>query len=133
MTVTDTEAAHVDPDLKKLGEQLLRTARANRYKAAAQALVEEKTILSNPAVRRALIVDTSRGKACNWEGLAGHLYTVGLDEAQRAFLGLVMSMVGMGHVPLSAVEVLDERRLVIMQRALLRLASNDTIAVGTLL
>ncbi|WP_406839741.1 hypothetical protein ACICHK_32885 [Streptomyces sp. AHU1] len=64
------------------------------------------------------------------EGLTGRVYCLGLDEEQRAFLGLVPSMVGIGHVPLAAVSDLGERRLAVTLRAVARLAGNDTPAVG---
>jgi hypothetical protein len=40
-------------------------------------------------------------------------------------------MVGVGLTTIAAVQDLDERRLPIILRAFLRLAGNDTIAVGT--
>ncbi|KAB1986424.1 hypothetical protein [Streptomyces triticiradicis] len=66
-----------------------------------------------------------------WEGLTGRVCCLGLDEEQQAFLGLVLSMVGIGHVPLAAVSDLGGRRLAVMLRAVARLAGNDTPVVGT--
>jgi hypothetical protein len=40
-------------------------------------------------------------------------------------------MVGIGLTTVASVQDLDERRLPIILRAILRLAGNDTIAVGT--
>ncbi|QWA20905.1 hypothetical protein KJK32_05070 [Streptomyces sp. JCM17656] len=45
---------------------------------------------------RLLVVAGADGPVCRWEGLMGRLYGLGLDDQQRAFLGLVMGMVGIG-------------------------------------
>ena len=127
--MTTTPADEVD--VPALGELLVKSARPGRDRTAAQALAEEQTLLAHQGVRRALVVKEDGRMTARWEGLMGRLYTLSLDEPQRAFLGLVLSMVGIGATPLTAVEVLDERRLMIMQRALCRLAGNDRIAVGT--
>jgi hypothetical protein len=57
MTITEAETAVLEaPDpaeeFQRLGAQLRRTAETPRDKAAVQALVEERTILELPAVRR---------------------------------------------------------------------------------
>ncbi|MGC9543599.1 hypothetical protein [Streptomyces sp. UG1] len=119
-----------EPDAAAFGE-LLITSAAGRGRAAAQALVEEETILALDSVRRLLVVESEDGPVCRWEGLMGRLYGLGLDDAQRAFLGLVLGMVGIGLHTLSAVEKLDERRLLILMRAMPTLAGNDRVAVGT--
>ena len=95
------------------------------------ALVEEETVLAHRSVRNALLVEEDGRPACHWEGLMGKVYTLGLDEQQREFLGLVLGMIGIGLQTLSAVRGLDERRLLILMRALPVLADNDRIAVGT--
>ncbi|MET9678814.1 hypothetical protein [Streptomyces coeruleorubidus] len=120
-----------DAEFQDLCEQLVRTATSPLDRAAVQALVEERTILEVTAVRYALVVDTDHGPTARFEGLSGCQYTLGLDEEQRSFLGLVLSMVGIGLTTIAAVQDLDERRLPIILRAFLRLAGNDTIAVGT--
>ncbi|MFC7909082.1 hypothetical protein [Streptomyces nigra] len=130
-----TTAAHAptadETDPKALEEQLIESA-TGRRRAAAQALVEEETILALDAVRRLLVVEGEDGPVCQWERLmGGRLHGLGLDEVQRAFLGLVMGMVGLSLHTLSAVEELDERRLLILMRAMPLLAANDRIAVGT--
>lgn len=131
-TGTEDRAVVEADDLRTLGRQIIRTAAPGGDRAAAQALVDEQTILALPHVRRNLIVHNGRGAAvCHWEGLSGLQYTLGLDEQQRAFLGLVLSMVGIGHITIAAVQGLDERRLRIIARAILQLAGNDTLAVGT--
>jgi hypothetical protein len=51
--------------------------------------------------------------------------------APRSFLGLVLSIVGVQQSYLATVEYLDERRLKIVLRAMVRLADHDQIAIGT--
>ncbi|MER6233378.1 hypothetical protein ACFY1L_46235 [Streptomyces sp. NPDC001663] len=129
---TETRVDDTDEsEASTLGKLLVDSASNDRDRAAAQALFEEETLLAHDGVRAALVVRQSGHMTARWEGLMGRLYTLGLDEPQRAFLGLVLSMVGIGSIPLSAVEELDEHRLVIMQRAIVRLAGNDRIATGT--
>ncbi|WP_079056382.1 hypothetical protein [Streptomyces caeruleatus] len=120
-----------EPDAPTLGEQLLASATYNRGRAATQALVEEETILALDNVRRLLVVEGEDGPVCHWEGLMGRLYGLGLDDVQRAFLGLVLGMVGIGLHTLFSVGELDERRLLILMRAMPTLAGNDRVAVGT--
>ncbi|MFI6852615.1 hypothetical protein [Streptomyces sp. NPDC050416] len=133
MTTTETETTTPDAadEFQRLCGQLVRTARSSRDRAAVQALVEERTVLEVQAVQYALIVCTDEGAWARFEALSGCQYTSGLDEQQRSFLGLVLSMVGIGITTLASVEDLDDRRLPIILRAILRLAGNETIAVGT--
>ncbi|MEV8431983.1 hypothetical protein ACWHLZ_28145 [Streptomyces chartreusis] len=131
MTTTAVPTETDEAGTPTLGELLIASSAAGRDRAAAQALVEEETILAMDSVRRLLIVEDENGSACRWEGLMGRLYGLGLDEQQRAFLGLVMGMVGIGLHIMSAVEELDERRLLILMRAMPVLARNDRIAIGT--
>ncbi|MFI8299974.1 hypothetical protein ACIGCZ_29020 [Streptomyces nigra] len=131
MTTTADAPTADETGAVTLEDQLIASA-TGRRRAAAQALVEEETILALDAVRRLLVVEGEDGPVCQWERLmGGQLYRLGLDEAQRAFLGLVMGMVGIGLHTLSVVEELDERRLLILMRAMPLLAANDRIAVGT--
>ena len=132
MTTTTTQAADTDEaDLPTLGELLLASAKNNRDRIATQALVDEETLLTRDSVRNALVAKHDGRMTCRWEGLSGRLYTLGLDDVERAFLGLVLSIVGIGHITIAVVEDLDERRLVIVQRAIRGLAGNDRIAIGT--
>ena len=124
------EAPDPEEEFQRLCRQLRRTAKSQRDKAVVQALTEERTILELPAVRRALIVDTSRGAKVSMEALSGRQYGLGLDEQQLSFLGLILSMFGIGITTLAAVQDLDDRRLPIILRAILRLAGNEDIAVG---
>ncbi|MFE7447599.1 hypothetical protein ACFU7X_44875 [Streptomyces chartreusis] len=127
MTGPVTDEAGTQP----LGQLLIASSTDGRDRAAAQALVEEETILARDSVRRLLVVEREDGPVCHWEGLMGRLYGLGLDDAQRAFLGLVLGMVGIGLHTLPAVEELDERRLLILMRAMPVLACNERLAVGT--
>ncbi|MER6712546.1 hypothetical protein [Streptomyces sp. NPDC000877] len=133
MTTTEpgAEGPTEEVELQALGEQLLRTAKSSPARAAVQALIGEHTILSAPAVRQALILHTDDGEMAHFEGLAGHQYSLGLDKQQRCFLELVLSMVGIGMITLAVVQNLDDRRLALLLRATLRLAGNETLAVGT--
>jgi hypothetical protein len=118
-------------DTAHLGELLVESSTRNRDRIAAQAIAQEETILALRHVR-ALLVEEKRGvMTARWENLMGRQYALGLDAPQRAFLGLVLSILGIGHITLAAVEELDERRLLIIQRAILKLSGNDRIAVGT--
>ncbi|MBT2675801.1 hypothetical protein J7E95_34420 [Streptomyces sp. ISL-14] len=132
MTMTETRAEPTaGVDTPPLGQRLVESAQSSRSRAAAQALAEEETILALDSVRRLLVVEGEDGPVCHWEGLMGRLYGLDLDDAQRAFLGLVLGMTGIGLHILTAVEELDERRLLILMRAMPALAGNDRIAVGT--
>lgn len=129
MTTPTTRLDSVDTP--PIGQLLVESAEPGRARVAAQALADEETLLAHAGVRAALVDKQDGRMVARWDGLIGRLYTLGLNDEQRAFLGLVLSMMGIGGVPLTAVESLDERRLLIMQRALCRLAGNDRIAVGT--
>ncbi|MGW7498570.1 hypothetical protein ACWGKA_30370 [Streptomyces luteogriseus] len=131
MTGPEEETAAADEvEFQRLGEQLLRTTKNPRDRAAVRALVEERSILSVPALRHALIIHTDDGEMAHFQGLAGHQYGLGLDKGQQYFLDLVLSMTGIGITPLAGIQGMDDRRLPILLRALLRLAGNNTIAVG---
>lgn len=131
MTTTNIIGAPEEADVVPLGELLVASAKSARDRAAAQALAEDGVLIFRPQVRAALIVREEGRMTCRWEGMAGRVYSLGLDEEERVFLGLVLSMVGVGLHTLSAVPDLGERRLAIILRAILRLAGNDRLAVGT--
>ncbi|MET7983021.1 hypothetical protein [Streptomyces sp. NPDC005281] len=131
MTLTSAETTD-GALLEQPEKRLTASAKTAGERAAAQALVEEETILAHRSVLGALgLLETPSWSQVRWEGLMGRVYSLGLDDEQRAFLGLVLSMVGIGQVTLAAVTDLDERRLAVMLRAIARLAGNDTLAVGT--
>lgn len=130
MTLTTTETTEAAL-LELRSARLIESATSDRELAAAQALVDEETILAHRGVLGSLgLLGTPGESTVGWEGLMGRVYTLGLDHEERIFLGLVLSMVGIGITPLSAVSDLGERRLAIILRAIARLAGNDTLAVG---
>jgi hypothetical protein len=129
--MTSTTETFAEFDLPRLGAQLLTSARQGRDRIAVQALVDEESILALKSVRTVLVEEKGRRMTAQWERLSGRVYTLGLDAQQRAFLGLVLSVVGIGLVTLAAVEDLDERRMLIIQRTILRLTGNDRVAIGT--
>ncbi|MFD4875786.1 hypothetical protein ACFWOB_20835 [Streptomyces sp. NPDC058420] len=88
-------------------------------------------LLARDHVRKALVTRQDGVMTCRWEGMSGRLHALELDEGERAFLGRVLSIVGVQQAFLAAMEYLDERRLKILLRAMIRLAGNDQIAVGT--
>ncbi len=135
MTSSEPEATAAEPpdpeaEYEQLCRELLRNTLNRRHRAAVQALVEERTVLSQRTVQRVLLVDSRKGHYADFPALSGLLYGLGLDEGQRTFLALVMSMVGLGITTLASMEDLDDRRLPIMLRAILRMAGNEDLAVG---
>jgi hypothetical protein len=131
-TTTPPSSTDAEPEEGlSLGAVLLRSARTRRERVAVQALVEEETLLARDTVRTALVARQDGRMRCQWHGVAGRVFTLGLPPADLAFLQLVLSLLGIGHTPLSAAIDLDERRLLILLRALIRIAGNDRIAVGT--
>ncbi|MFD3310044.1 hypothetical protein [Streptomyces sp. NPDC058694] len=116
-----------------LGEQLLALASGLREEVAMWALATEEQILSRDTVRKALVysnLDGTRGLA--WERLDCRFYELGLDEASLSFLDLVLSVAGIAHrTSLVRVMDLDEHRMAIILRAMIRLSGCDTLAVGT--
>lgn len=120
-----------DAPAKRLGARLVRAATSDRDRIAAQALAEERTVLAVHQVESALLVMQNGRNVLRWEGLMGKLYTLPLDPEQRCFLGLVLSMVGIGSVTIAAVAELDPERLRVIIQAMLRLAGDDSIAIGT--
>ncbi|MGQ4402540.1 hypothetical protein ACN6K4_003322 [Streptomyces hayashii] len=134
MTTSDLETpamAEAEYKIAALGAAVVRNAKRPKERIAAQALAEERTILAMPQVQAALVVRDGGRVTCRWEGLTGKLYTLPLDSQQRAFLGLVLSLLGIGSTTLSAVSDLDPERLRVMTQAILRLAGDDSIAIGT--
>ncbi|MEU0433715.1 hypothetical protein ABZ153_19145 [Streptomyces sp. NPDC006290] len=131
MTLTSAETTD-GALLERRGKRLIESATSAGERAAAHALVEEETILSHRSVLGALgLLETPSSSEVRWEGLMGRVYTLGLDNEQRAFLALALSMAGIGQITLAAVTDLGERRLAIILRAVARLTGNDTLAMGT--
>lgn len=130
-TAASSSAPTGDRDTPSLGQLLAASALSPRQRAAVQALVEEKKVIALDNVHAALVAKEDGVMTCRWQRLSARFYTLGLDEEERAFLGLVLSLVGVRQVHLAAVEHLDERRLKIILQAVVRLADNDRIAIGT--
>lgn len=120
----------VTPALEKL---LRKQSTQPRDKAALRALIEEKTILARDNVRQSLIVTNDAGApvGCAWDRLARDRFGLDLDEEQRIFLDVILSVAGPHHVNLGWLMEIDDRRLAILLRAMTEMAGNDTIAIGT--
>ena len=133
--MTTTKAApfleQEDADVLAFGKLLLKAAVTPREKAAVWALVEERKILTHKAVRRELASQSGSGGRVQftWEHLACSLYGLGLDDAERAFVDLVLSIAWPHQTSLMRAIDLDERRLAIVLQAMTRLAGNDTITI----
>ncbi|WP_055532497.1 hypothetical protein [Streptomyces graminilatus] len=120
-----------DTEAPPFEEQLLKAAVTRREQAAVRALVDEEQILARPAFRKALAWHTDDGIEFSWQNLACYLYGLQLDDAQRGFVDLVLSIASPHQTNLTRVLDLDERRLAIVLRAMIRLSGVDTLAVGT--
>lgn len=120
-----------DVDTPPFEELLLKAAASPREKAAVRALADEEQILARPAFRRALVWHADEGVEFSWQNLACYLYGLGLNDAERAFVDLVLSIASPHQTSLTRVMDLDERRLAIVLRAMISLSGVDTLAVGT--
>lgn len=131
MTATTPPAE--DTTIPALEKLLLKKSTQPRDRAALRALIEEGTILAVADARRALIVTSDEGApvGCAWDRVAKGRYGLGLDEQQRSFLDIVLSLAGPHHVNLGWLMEIDDRRLAILLRAMTEMAGNDTIAIGT--
>lgn len=116
-----------------LEKLLLKKTTQLRDKAALRALIEEETVLARDNVRQNLIVTNDRGTptGCAWDRLAKARFGLGLDEEQRIFLDVILSVAGPHHVNLGWLMEIDDRRLAILLRAMTEMAGNDTIAIAT--
>ncbi|WP_230195608.1 hypothetical protein OHU34_26100 [Streptomyces sp. NBC_00080] len=124
------DTAADESDSPTLGELLLRSSVGLRERVAVQALVEEQELLARDNLRTALVTKRDGAMTCRWEALAKRLHTLGFDDSEREFLGLVLSIVGARRSSLAAVEYLGEHRLQIVLQAMIRLAGTDWIAIG---
>ncbi|MFI5941900.1 hypothetical protein ACIBCB_16820 [Streptomyces uncialis] len=132
----DTDLTSSDPGgaapPPALPQRLRRWAVTARDQAAVSALTEEAGLLGRDDIRLVLVrEDAATGLRCDWSALARQLYVLELSAAERVFLGFVLSMAGSHQTALSRVQELDEARLAIVLRALVRLSGNGRIAVGT--
>lgn len=131
MTLTTTAAEAGDTDAPPFEKLLLKAAVTPREQAAVQALVDEAQILARDPFRRDMVRRTDAGVEFTWQHLSYALYGLGLDESERAFVDLVLSIASPHQTSLTRVMDLDERRLAIVLRALISLSGVETLAVGT--
>ncbi|UIX32995.1 hypothetical protein [Streptomyces sp. GQFP] len=129
--MTATTPPDDDTEAPPFEKQLLKAAVTPREQAAVRALVDEEQILARPTFRTALARQTDDGIEFSWQNLACYLYGLGLDESERAFADLVLSLAWPHQTSLTRVMDLDERRLAILLRAMINLSGVDTLAVGT--
>lgn len=116
-----------------LSDQLIAWVRGRDIgeQAAVAALLEEGDVLARGDVRDLLVVEHGAGVFCDWPRFeAQYRCVLVLDEGEDAFLTLVLATAFPRLVPLWKVEVLGDRRLGIVLRALARLAGSDPVAVG---
>ncbi|MFJ6571207.1 hypothetical protein ACIQNU_27715 [Streptomyces sp. NPDC091292] len=96
------------------------------------ALIEEDELLAREWVRRLLVVEHGGALSCDWLGFESRYTRVpGPTPADKAFLAFIVAVRFPRTVPLWPVELLDDRRLGIVLRALAALAGSDAITVGT--
>ncbi|MFJ6566464.1 hypothetical protein ACIQNU_03530 [Streptomyces sp. NPDC091292] len=100
---------------------------------AMAALIEEDELLAREAVRRLLVTEHDDGAlSCDWLRFeARYTRAPGLTPADKAFLELILAVRFPRNVTFWRTESLGDRRLVIVLRALAKLAGSDTIVVGT--
>ncbi|WP_151480610.1 hypothetical protein [Streptomyces albicerus] len=130
LTVDPSTDEAVEPSLS---ERLLASTSDPRQRVAVAALAEEGHILARKSVQEAIVWEPGDGTTrCTWEHVVGRLYGLGLEDDERAFLDLVLSIAGVGHqTSLVRFMDLDERRTAIVLRAIVQLSNCDTLAVGT--
>ncbi|MFE6487987.1 hypothetical protein ACFVGN_34335 [Streptomyces sp. NPDC057757] len=130
ITTPETETQEAE-DAAAFRELLLKSAVHPRDRAAVRALLDEEQIFAHEAVRKTLLWETTQGVEFAWERVTSCLYTMGLDDSERAFFSLVMSLACPHQTSLTKVMDLDERRTAILLRAMIELSGCDTLAVGT--
>ncbi|MFF2845140.1 hypothetical protein ACFVT5_02245 [Streptomyces sp. NPDC058001] len=123
-----------EPDAPLLSDCLTEWAsgRDPGERVAVAALIEEDELLARDCVRRLLVAEHDGAVSCDWLGFENR-YTraPGLTPEDKAFLALILAIRFPRAVPLWPVELLDDRRLAIVLRAIAALAGSDTVAVGT--
>lgn len=122
------------PDPRLLSDRLVAWAhdRDVGERAAVTALIEEGDLLARGDVRELLVVEYEALVFCDWPRFeARYRSTLVLDEGEDAFLTFVLATAFPRLVPLWKVEVLGERRLGIVLRALAWLAGSGTAPVGS--
>ncbi|MDX3455023.1 hypothetical protein PV396_24295 [Streptomyces sp. ME02-8801-2C] len=127
--MSSTTAA--DAEARALGRKLLKAAASPREKAAVWALVEEGEIFARSEVRRTLVWQTDKGIELTWQHLSCGLYALGLDDSERSFVDLVLSIAWPHQTSLMRVTELGSRRLDIVLQAIRQLAGDDMTAART--
>ncbi|MFF9895502.1 hypothetical protein [Streptomyces longispororuber] len=112
-------------------ERLRAWATEDLDRIAVAMLIQEHALLARPAVRRVLVAQTDDGVRADWTHLSLRLLDLELDDAEYAFLEVVLAVALGRQVLLDRVLPLGERRLAVVLRALAAWAGVDTIAVGT--
>ncbi|MFI6524418.1 hypothetical protein [Streptomyces uncialis] len=131
---TPTAAPDPEPAPSPLSDRLTMWARTRGVgeRAAVAALIEEGDVLARRDVRQLLVVENGAFVFCDWPRFeARYRCALVLDEGEDAFLTLVLATAFPRLVPLWKVEVLGDRRLGIVLRALACLGGSTAIAVGT--
>ncbi|MFD9445902.1 hypothetical protein ACFWBR_35090 [Streptomyces sp. NPDC060006] len=133
ITITEPETATADEEMPPpIGESLLKTADTLRRRVAVQALIDEKTLLTHGSVYQVLVWKREDGTLdCAWDRLARRFYSLDLDDEERAFLDLVLSIVCPYQTSLVRIVDCGERRTAIILRSMIALSGCDTLAVGT--
>ncbi|MFF2849580.1 hypothetical protein ACFVT5_25075 [Streptomyces sp. NPDC058001] len=100
---------------------------------AVAALIEEDELLARHWVRRLLVAEHDDGAlSCDWlQFEARYTRAPGLTPEDKAFLRLIIAIRFPRDVSLWNLELLDDRRLCIVLRAMAKLAGSETVAVGT--
>lgn len=106
----------------QLGQLLLQSARHRREEVAVRMLLAEELLLSRDHVRMTLVWETRGGAECAWDRLGANLFNLGFDDAERAFVHLVLAVTSGHQTSLARVLDLDPRRRVIVVRAIAELA-----------
>ncbi len=66
-----------------------------------------------------------------WDRLARARFGLALDEEQRIFLDVILSVAGPHHVNLGWLAEIGDRRLAILLRAMAEMAGDTVIAIST--
>ncbi|MEU2559216.1 hypothetical protein ABZ626_07730 [Streptomyces longispororuber] len=112
-------------------DRLRAWATEDHDRIAVTMLIQEHELLARPAVQRVLVARTDDGVRADWTHLSLRLTDLELDDAEHAFLEIVLAIALGRQVLLDGVLPLGERRLAVVLRALAAWAGVDTIAVGT--
>ncbi|MFJ6566206.1 hypothetical protein ACIQNU_02210 [Streptomyces sp. NPDC091292] len=131
--IPSSEAAA--PDAALLTDRLTAWVRGQPpcERIAVAALIEEDELLADEWVRGLLVTEHDDGTvSCDWLRFeARYTHAPGLTPADEAFLGYIVAIRFPRKVTFCDTELLGDRRLAIVLRAMAKLAGSDRIAVGT--